>query len=191
MIVYYILLLCSSTAYASVLPRVPQTNAVVRPTAETCMDNPSQPQLAVSPPISRNASWLLIDFHRVTQINNDCPSSLTNPSTCLARPEYKNRCLAYCEQFLYWFLGPEIPWPNSKCSADGDCRIDNTKGITITNGYQFTAGFLGTPLDALELAFNLGATYAYSFQTSTTQTFSQSKPRTASSSCGYWTFLPY
>ncbi|KAL8903591.1 MAG: hypothetical protein Q9207_003816 [Kuettlingeria erythrocarpa] len=43
----------------------------------------------------------------------------------------------------------------------------------------------------LAVAFDLGATYPYPYQTTSTQTFSQTKPKNATGSCGCWTFLPY
>ena len=110
---------------------------------------------------------------------------------CLDRKEYKEQCTVYCEQFLYWFLGPEVQWPNSKCSADGVCTFSSANAIATTNGYQFSAGLLTTLTDAFKLAFNLGATYTWQYQTTTTQTSVQTKPKDAEGKCGYWTFLPY
>lgn len=52
MIVYYILLLCSFKTSAEIQPRVPEIGQNVPPTAENCMDPNSQPQVAVSPPVS-------------------------------------------------------------------------------------------------------------------------------------------
>ena len=163
---------------------------------QLCMNPNNQPQLVVRfSPLSASFMfycWLIAEI----QINSNCPSSLTSPSTCSKSSAYKNNCLAYCEQFLYWFLGPEVPYPNSNCQADEACTFSGAKSLAITNSYSFSAGLTGSPGGeassiALELAFNAGATYTYSNTTTTTQTLTESRPMNANSSCGYWTFLPY
>ena len=105
---------------------------------------------------------------------------------------YKKNCVAYCEQFLYWFFGPEIPYPNSNCAPGVQCTFTTSKSFAVTNGYAFTGGLTAAPeIDVLKLAFNLGSTYTYSTTSTTTQTVTLIRPANQTVACGYWTFLPY
>ena len=126
------------------------------------------------------------------QVHDNCPRSLTSPSECEASQSYRDSCLAYCEQYIYWFYGPEVPFPDSNCGANETCTFAGPKGLSITNNYAFTGGMeTKAPLGDLEAAFNLGATHTYSKTTSTMQTLTHSRPNASIEDCGYWTFLPY
>lgn len=125
------------------------------------------------------------------QINNDCPSSLTSPSTCFKSSASKTNCVAYCEHFIYWFLGPEVPFPNSQCQADEPCSFTAADSLAVTNSYTFSAGITGTGSNLFKTAFNLGVSYSYSTTSTKSTTFAQTRPTNATDYCGYWTFLPY
>ncbi len=147
--------------------------------------------MSASLPTLEYKIWIGPLLIHMGQINDNCPSSLTNLSKCLKSTAYKDNCLAYCEQFLYWFLGPEVPFPNSNCQPYETCTFAGAKSLAITNSYSFSAGIGGTGSDPFKVAFNLGSTYTYSTTSTTMQTFTQSRPSNATAYCGYWTFLPY
>lgn len=70
-----------------------------------CMDPNSQPELLVSSSLYH----VLIKPSQLTeatfQVNTECASSLVSPSSCLHSRSYNTNddCVAYCEQYLYWF----------------------------------------------------------------------------------------
>ena len=165
----------------------PPLESRVQGPSSDCMNPNSQPELEVSKALCQSDSSII----RKSQIYDLCHSSQTNLTPCLASSAYKNNCLAYCEQFLYWFLGPEVPWPNSNCEPYEACTFGGSNSLAITNTYTFSAGLSGTGGDAFKVAFNLGATYTYSTTVTTTQSFQQGRPSNSTPYCGYWTFLPY
>lgn len=102
------------------------------------------------------------------------------------------KCVAYCEQYQYWFFGPEVPFPASSCEAYEPCTFAGAKSIAVTNSYSFDAGLTAKISDEdLEAAFNVGASYAYSTTETTSQTLTVTRPGNLTGNCGYWTFLPY
>ena len=117
------------------------------------------------------------------QINDLCPSSLTSSSDCSQSPAYKANCLAYCEQHLYWFLGPEVPYPNSNCAPNESCTFAGAKSLAITNSFTISGGLVGKfPSEALDFAFNAGATFTFSNTTTTTQILTEIRPPSANDS---------
>ena len=126
--------------------------------------------------------------------NGNCPSSLASPSSCRSSSAYQKNCVAYCEQYLYWFFGPEVPFPDADCEPYETCTFAGLKSVSIENTYSFKAELtpkISIPEANLELAFNLGATYTYSETSETSQTLTTTRPGNTTSYCGYWTFLPY
>ncbi|KAI9707071.1 MAG: hypothetical protein M1836_000031 [Candelina mexicana] len=127
------------------------------------------------------------------KINTECPSSLSVPSKCTDTAFYKENCVAYCEQFLYWFFADEVPFRGTTCEPYDSCEYAGAKGVSITNSFTFNGGvdIGGKSGDVLEAAFNLGASYTYSKTTTTSHTFTSKRPNATLPYCGYWTFLPY
>ncbi|KAI9702379.1 MAG: hypothetical protein M1836_000858 [Candelina mexicana] len=126
-----------------------------------------------------------------SQVNTNCPSSLTTPTVCMSSDFYKANCVAYCEQYLWWFYGPEVSFPNSQCQPNVTCTFAGAQSLAITNSYTFEGGVTGKSDEVLESAFNFGASYTYSKTTTTTQTLTSARPNSTIEYCGYWTFLPY
>ena len=126
------------------------------------------------------------------QVNTECTSSLTSPSSCMQRLSFIENCVAYCEQYLYWFFGPEVPFPDSNCEAYEPCTFAGAKSVAVRNGYSFDADLSAKILGKdLEAAFNLGASYMYSITKTTSQILTVTRPGNFTGNCGYWTFLPY
>ena len=157
-----------------------------------CMDPNSQPERLVS----SSLYYALIKPSQLAkttfQVNTECASSLTNPSSCKLTRSYTGYCVAYCEQYLYWFFGPEVPFPDSNCEAYETCTFAGAKSVAVTNGYSFEAGLSAKITSKnLEAAFNVGASYTYSITTTTSQILTVTRPGNLTGNCGYWTFLPY
>ena len=164
----------------------------MRSSPPECMDPTSQPELLVSSRLCHAFIKPLQLAEATFQVNTECASSLTNPSSCMQRLSYIENCVAYCEQYLYWFFGPEVPFPDSNCEAYEPCTFAGTKSVAVTNGYSFDAGLSAKiPIKDLEAAFNVGASYTYSITETTSQTLTVTRPRNLTENCGYWTFLPY
>lgn len=186
----FILVVIGSISISTKRHPVPPRSLQKRTSGTDCMDPNSQPELFVSFDISTRGGHkkLTLPFW----INDACPASLTSPSRCLDNSAYKQNCVAYCEQFLYWFFGSEVPYPNSHCEANETCTFSTADTFAIMNSYTFAGGITATTgIGALKLAFNLGATYTYSTTITTSQTVTSTRPENSSDSCGYWTFLPY
>ena len=49
------------------------------------------------------------------------------------------KCVAYCEQYQYWFFGPEVPFPASSCEAYEPCTFAGAKSVAVTNSYSLDA----------------------------------------------------
>ena len=124
-----------------------------------CMDPNSQPEKWISSS-PYNAFIKPLQLAKATfQVNTECASSLTSPSSCLHSRSYtaNKGCVAYCEQYLYWFFGPEVPFPDSNCEAYEQCTFAGAKAVAVTNGYSFDAGLSAKiPSKNLEAAFNVG-----------------------------------
>ena len=128
----------------------------------------------------------------VAKPNSDCPSSLTSPSSYVSSSAYKKNCLAYCEQYLYWFLGPEVPFSGATCEPYTECTFAGQKSLSISNSYSLSGTLTAkVPVAELEAAFNLGATYTYSKTSEISQTLTSTRPNETFDDCGYWAFLPY
>ena len=157
-----------------------------------CMDPNTQPELLVSDSLY-HAFIKPSQLAKTTfQVNTECASSLTSPSSCMQRRSYTGNCVAYCEQYLYWFFGPEVPFPDSDCEAYEQCTFAGEKSVAVTNSYSFDAGLSAKfPSKDLEVAFNVGASYMYSTTKTTSQTLTMTRPGNLTGNCGYWTFLPY
>ena len=163
-----------------------------RNTPPECLDPNSQPKRLVSSSLY-HAFIKPSQLAKTTfQVNTECATSLTSPSSCMQRLSYIENCVAYCEQYLYWFFGPEVPFPDSNCEAYEPCTFAGTKSVAVTNGYSFDAGLSAKiPIKDLEAAFNVGASYTYSITETTSQTLTVTRPDNLTGNCGYWTFLPY
>ena len=159
-----------------------------------CMDPMSQPERRVSSSLCHAFIDALQLAEAMSQVNTKCASSLTSPSSCMQRLSYIENCVAYCEQYLYWFFGPEVPFLDSSCEAYEPCTFAGAKSVAVTNGYSFDAGLSASiPSKVLEAAFNVGASYTYSITETTSQTLTLTRPGNSAGSgnCGYWTFIPY
>lgn len=157
-----------------------------------CMDPNSQPEKWVSSSPC-DIFIMPLQLAKVTfQVNTKCASSLTSPSSCTQRMSSNEDCVAYCEQYLYWFFGPEVPFHGSNCLADEPCTFAGAKSVAVENGYSFDAGIsVKIPSKSLEAAFNIGASYTYSITKTTSQILTLTRPDNSTGECGYWTFLPY
>lgn len=147
----------------------------------------------------------------VSQSHYNCPEkhTLDSKGHCSAylpgTPDSKGKCLAYCEVRLTMFYGQEVPFEDAACQAESSCSISPSQSITVTNTYSFNVGAsisqrdLSDPLYArddssllssLKASFDAGASYSWSESVtySTSQGFTENLNTT---SCGYWTFVPY
>ena len=123
----------------------------------------------------------------ILKINSVCPASLSSPSNCTNTRYYEEHCVAYCEQFLYWFFAYEVPFPNSQCQPGNECTWAGAKSVAVTNSYSFNAGLsIGGKTGAFEGAFNLGASYTYTVTSTAIQTLTSVRPSNTSEFCGYW-----
>ena len=159
-----------------------------------CMDPNSQPELLVSSSLYHAFIKPSQLTETTFQINTECASSLTSPSSCLHSRSYNTNddCVAYCEQYLYRFFGPEVPFSDSNCEAYEQCTFAGANKAAVTNGYSFDVGLPAkNPTVILEVAFNVGASYTYSITKTTSQILTLTRPGNLTGNCGYWTFLPY
>ena len=121
-----------------------------------CMDPTSQPERLVSSSLCHALIKALQLAELTSQVNTQCASSLTSPSSCLKRLSYIEHCVAYCEQYLYWFFGPEVSFPDSSCEAFEPCTFAGVKSVAVANDYSFDVGLIASiPIESLEAAFNL------------------------------------
>ena len=128
-----------------------------------CMDPDTQPELLVSSSLY-HAFIKPSHLAKATfQVKTECVSSLTSPSSCLHRLSYIKDCVAYCEQCLYWFFGPEVPFPGSDCEADEKCTFAGAESVAVTNSRSFDIDLSAKfPSENVEVAFNIGASHTYS-----------------------------
>lgn len=89
-----------------------------------------------------------------------------------------------CEILLYWSSGPEVPWLNATCAVDGD-SVSPTVRHRYYRWIHLFCRFKESSPDDSRVAFDLGTTYSYSYQTSTAQTFTHIRPQRDTGSCGY------
>ena len=191
MLVQEFQLLLLAQAFYFACSSSPSTWLRPRDSKSDCMDPLSQPVWMVSCS-STYQLWFVPGLTYCSQPNSDCSSSLTSPSDCKSSSAYKENCLAYCEQYLYWFLGPEVPFADATCEPYTPCTFAGRKSLSFTNSYSFSGDLTAkVPVKELEAAFNLGATYTYSQTSATSQTLTSTRPNETLGDCGYWTFLPY
>jgi hypothetical protein len=99
----------------------------------------------------------------------------------------KSPCSAYCEVKTSFAYGREQPF-NDPCPS---CTLSQGEEVQTTTGWSFTFGAnLGLPVEELETAFNIGASYSFQ-QAITFTTETTYSPPADYKGCGEWTFVPY